>query len=37
MFVLNIVMGVVKWLSPLKSTASKRVILPLLSLQVQSP
>jgi hypothetical protein len=32
MFVLNIVMGVVKWLSPLESTASKRVILALLSL-----
>jgi hypothetical protein len=32
MFVLNMVMGVVKWLSPLETTAAKRVILALLSL-----
>ena len=31
-FVLNIVMGVVKWLSPLETTASKRVVLALFSL-----
>lgn len=31
-FALNIVMGVVKWLSPLETTASKRVILALFSL-----
>jgi hypothetical protein len=31
-FVLNTVMGVVKWLSPLETTASKRVVLALFSL-----
>jgi hypothetical protein len=31
-FVLNIVLGIVKWLSPLETTASKRVVLALLSL-----
>ena len=31
-FVLNMVMGVVKWLSPLETTASKRVVLALFSL-----
>ncbi|MCB1392891.1 hypothetical protein [Nitrobacter sp.] len=31
-FALNMVMGVVKWLSPLETTASKRVILALFSL-----
>lgn len=31
-FVLNIIMGVVKWLSPLETTASKRVVLALFSL-----
>lgn len=31
-FALNIAMGVVKWLSPMETTASKRVILALLSL-----
>lgn len=31
-FALNLVMGVVKWLSPLETTASKRVVLALFSL-----
>ncbi|MDR6305910.1 hypothetical protein GGQ85_003636 [Nitrobacter vulgaris] len=31
-FALNMVMGVVKWLSPLETTASKRVVLALFSL-----
>lgn len=31
-FVLNMIMGVVKWLSPLETTVSKRVILALFSL-----
>jgi len=31
-FVLNVIMGVVKWLSPLETTASKRVVLTLFSL-----
>lgn len=31
-FILNIVMGVVKWLSPLETTTSKRAVLALFSL-----
>jgi hypothetical protein len=31
-FVLNLVMAVVKWLSPMESTSSKRVVLALFSL-----
>jgi hypothetical protein len=31
-FVLNIIVGIVKWLSPLETTTSKRVILALFSL-----
>jgi hypothetical protein len=31
-FVLNMIMGAVKWLSPMESTASKRVVLALFSL-----